>query len=279
MIKTFKYEYAFIVLGLISSCYGLFLRSYFALELGIFTTIYIASLFWLVRHRENKFLAKLRLALGFVFIFYIYQSIHKIVDLFSIALKDHYLLRCDEFLFGKTLSIYMEQFHSVWLTDINNLLYVLYDIYLAVFLTHCLFVQLNKAQLAAHYLFNAFFLGFVIYILVPAVGPRYAYTHLYSFEINGGVISQLISSFIENASPGYDVFPSLHTMVLLVLLDYDYHCHRFRFNFMLPFAFGILFSTLYLRYHYAIDLIAGIILFLLLKLWFEKRHGWSSYEL
>ena len=157
--------------------------------------------------------------------------------------------------------------------------YILYDVYLTVFLIYCvLFLSVDKIQLVASYLFCAFFCGFTLYIIVPAVGPRYAFSNLYSSPMVGGFISKGVHTFIESAAPGYDVFPSLHTMILLVMLNCDYYICRLRYYILLPCAVGVLFSTMYLRYHYAIDVIVGVALFFAIKKWFERHYGWDGYE-
>lgn len=281
MKKLFVYEYAFILLGISCSVCGVFWSkdTPFIIELAIATAIYSIFPFILPRDKDKPIRAKLRVVCAFTFIFYIYQCVKRIVDAFGITLKDEYLRLCDEFFFGQTLSIYMQAWQSKWFTDINSMFYILYDVYLAVFLIYCvLFLSVEKIHLVANYLFCAFFCGFTLYIIVPAVGPRYAFSHLYSSPIAGGFISKGVHAFIASAAPGYDVFPSLHTMILLVMLNCDYYICRSRYHILLPCAVGVVFSTMYLRYHYAVDVMAGIVVFLALKKWFERQYGWDDDE-
>ena len=44
-------------------------------------------------------------------------------------------------------------------------------------------------------------------------------------------------------------------------------------RWMLPVAVGLMASTVYLRYHYAIDLLAGFVWFLAARLWWSWREG------
>jgi len=53
-------------------------------------------------------------------------------------------------------------------------------------------------------------------------------------------------------------------MMTLLLLDNDWRECRLRFWLMLAPAIGLVISTLYLRYHYATDLLAGLALFVAL---------------
>ncbi|HEY7423430.1 MAG TPA: phosphatase PAP2 family protein, partial [Gemmataceae bacterium] len=62
-----------------------------------------------------------------------------------------------------------------------------------------------------------------------------------------------------------DVFPSLHVLITLILLDHDRRFVPRRFRFMMLPAAGLMLATVYLRYHYVVDLAAGFGLFLLLR--------------
>ena len=52
-------------------------------------------------------------------------------------------------------------------------------------------------------------------------------------------------------------FPSLHAAVSLVALVYAWRFVRAWFWMLLPFCSGLWVSTVYLRHHYVVDLIAG----------------------
>jgi membrane-associated phospholipid phosphatase len=55
-------------------------------------------------------------------------------------------------------------------------------------------------------------------------------------------------------------FPSLHAAVSLVVLVCAWRHLRVWFWTLLPFVLGLWASTLYLRHHYAVDLLAGFAL-------------------
>jgi membrane-associated phospholipid phosphatase len=57
-----------------------------------------------------------------------------------------------------------------------------------------------------------------------------------------------------------DVFPSLHCANSLYILLSDYEHKRWRFWAYLVPCVGLWASTLYLRYHYFIDVLCGLVL-------------------
>ena len=57
-----------------------------------------------------------------------------------------------------------------------------------------------------------------------------------------------------------DCFPSGHTEIPLITLWLAYRFKRRLFWVYLPIVMGLVCSTVYLRYHYVIDVIAGMAL-------------------
>jgi membrane-associated phospholipid phosphatase len=54
-----------------------------------------------------------------------------------------------------------------------------------------------------------------------------------------------------------DVFPSGHTMISVAVLIVAWKRARDVFWWLLPIATGLIISTVYCRFHYVVDLIAG----------------------
>jgi membrane-associated phospholipid phosphatase len=54
-----------------------------------------------------------------------------------------------------------------------------------------------------------------------------------------------------------DCFPSGHTELTLLVLFYAHRFHTKVFWWLLPLGIGVIISTVYLRYHYVMDVVAG----------------------
>ncbi len=118
--------------------------------------------------------------------------------------------------------------------------------------------------------------SYICYLLMPGIGPRFTLHEFSNISnelpglwiteplrmlINAGEnITSLMTSTEAAKVVTRDVFPSGHTeMTLLCILM----AFKFRVRsrwFVLFFGTGLFFSTVYLRYHYAIDVIAGALL-------------------
>jgi membrane-associated phospholipid phosphatase len=65
---------------------------------------------------------------------------------------------------------------------------------------------------------------------------------------------------VHFGSNGVDVFPSLHIAVPAFILAFDFLHHRKRFWLCLVPVLFLWLSTVYLRYHYFVDVLAGFLL-------------------
>lgn len=109
-----------------------------------------------------------------------------------------------------------------------------------------------------------FLISYLGYLILPARGPRfmpYAALHplqgLWTFNF----LQRLLDT-LEGVQ--YDCFPSGHVAVVLVGCYLARQISPWVFRIFVVFAALITFSTVYLRYHYVIDVIAGMVLAVIL---------------
>ena len=96
---------------------------------------------------------------------------------------------------------------------------------------------------------------------MPAVGPQYFQSALYTRWLDSGPIGNAIIFTVDALKPiRRDCFPSLHTAVTTVVLIFAWRHSRLLFWVILPLCLSLFFSTMYLRFHYFIDLVAGWVL-------------------
>lgn len=174
--------------------------------------------------------------------------------------EDAALQAVDRALIGTNLSIRMQSWVNPVLTDVFSFCYMLYFLYLIVGQFAYLFGDL--AALKKYYagLFSLYAVGYLGYSLVPALGPYLAMSDQFSVPLDGGWLSALNERIVLSGSNRVDVFPSLHCGNALYILLSDYQHKRWRFWAYLIPCVGLWLSTLYLRYHYFIDVVCGLLL-------------------
>ena len=170
--------------------------------------------------------------------------------------RDAALLRIDRWLFGETPAVALQRFASPLLTDVMTAAYSLH-LLLPPLLGMILYARQKR-------LFREFLLAVLIsgilgqtgYLLVPGVGPKRAYPELFTRTLEGRVYEPVTTALEAVRSPR-DVFPSLHVGISTIVLAFALRRSRRLFLALTPLVLLNWVSTLYLRYHYFIDVVAG----------------------
>ena len=225
----------------------------------------------------------LRETLPFLFCISIYTNMHDMVHLVNPNDVDASLIAWDQYLLGFQPAIYLESFITPELTDFMYFSYSSFLIYIIMF-TMYLYVRKNNTAFRETLVsvILTFYIGYIGYVIFPAVGPKFNMSHLFETSLSGSFITDRLSFMMNYEISEYtrrDCFPSLHNGVIFLILLFAFkHQKRYAFLF-LPFAIALFISTLYLRYHYFVDIIAGfllaIIIFYLgpiLNNWWEKKR-------
>ena len=172
----------------------------------------------------------------------------------------------------------MDQFANPLLTEVLQIAYASFFIMPLILLLE---LQIKKDILRFRFLAFSLVLGFILsyigYFLVPAIGPRFTLHEfeMTNIELPGLWLTNFLREFInagESIPAGTpnpievvqrDVFPSGHTQMTLITI---YLAYKFRTKvryFIYPIGTLLIFATVYLRYHYVIDLIGGLVFMIL----------------
>ena len=225
----------------------------------------------------------LRETLPFLFCISIYTNMHDMIHLVNPNDVDASLIAWDQYLLGFQPAIYLESFITPELTDFMYFSYSSFLIYIIMF-TMYLYVRKNNTAFRETLVsvILTFYIGYIGYVIFPAVGPKFNMSHLFETSLSGSFITDRLSFLMNYEISEYtrrDCFPSLHNGVIFLILLFAFkHQKRYAFLF-LPFAIALFISTLYLRYHYFVDMIAGFLLAIIvfylgpiLNNWWEKKR-------
>lgn len=170
--------------------------------------------------------------------------------------KDALLLGWDRALLGETPSVAMDAWIQPWLTQIMIVAYFLHLILPPI----VALIWYRRDLLVFRQFLLAILVSGVIgmngYAFVPAIGPSLAFPSLYRHALSGGVY-ETVTSLLDTARAARDAFPSLHVGISSLVLWYSWRRGRALFFVMLPIVVANWVSTMYLRYHYFVDVMAG----------------------
>jgi hypothetical protein len=192
-----------------------------------------------------------------------YSRMGAVHDAIGGPLRDSMLQSADRSLFGQVLPLYFDRWVSPAASQMLSGCYFLLFPYIVIGCARQLW-RFERAPDEARRFFSGLFtvygIGFAGYLLVPAAGPYSAMPGAFTHSISGGWMTWLNDAAIRHGSNRVDVFPSLHVAVSAFFLGFDHRYARWRYYaYALP-AFGLWLSTLYLRYHYGIDVLSGFAL-------------------
>jgi membrane-associated phospholipid phosphatase len=208
----------------------------------------------------------------------IFDSLGWIVHSINPQDIDPLLIRLDYMLFNGNPAVMLENIQFPLLTDILQLSYSTY-----YFLPVILGVALKANNDDSHFerslflIMLCFYLSYVGYLLWPALGPRFSIHALQGTELRGLIVADPIRDFL-NKLEGIkrDAFPSGHTAVSLVVLYLAFRFEKRLFRIFLPIVLALIFSTVYCRYHYVVDVIAGVILTFVTIVLGETYYGYRA---
>lgn len=260
--------------------------------------------------------------LPYLLIAVVYEHIFIYRDAFSekFPLVDTTFMKIDEFIFNTQPTMWLEKFLHPIAVDYFMVAYALFIVYPYFYLVYL--YQKNqlpvfqKAMLAQ---ILSLFVALTMFITLPAKGPRYTFKvnqdnsasevklPTYTKPLQGVQIDLLnrwtgkqslfelqydMWNQIERVKT--DCMPSMHTCLCLIVLIYAiryrnfFKWKRLSMWFWIVGNVSLIFSTVYLRYHWVIDVIAGVALAIIVyylteylyKIWLRKRTecGLTSTE-
>ena len=193
-----------------------------------------------------------------LFIILIYESLGDLIHYLHPDI-DQRLIQIDFSIFGVHPTLWMQQWIVPWFTDLMSLAYISYY-FIPVILIAVLYLKDRMLEFdeAIFILAFGYYVSFIGYILFPAIGPRYTMAHLYSVPLEGSFITDSVRDLLNALEHNKrDCMPSGHTQIVLIVLYLAHRYEKFLFYIFFPIICGLILSTVYLRYHYVIDLFVG----------------------
>ncbi len=240
--------------------------------------------FWNLLHGYYLLLC---VPLAFKEMYHLVPAIHQ-VD------YDAALIAIDRMIFGFDPTHWTMAWSSPLLTEILQIAYGTYY-FLPLILTIDLYRKKRVRAFKHVFLFVmlGFYLSYIGYVAVPGIGPRFT---LHEFaDKDAELPGLLVTTFLrDNTNAGEsiprgtaypaakvqrDVFPSGHTEMTLIVMLIAFR-YRARTRWLLLVGGSLLIiATVYLRYHYVIDLIAGATLaWLTLELGGYLDERWTRWR-
>lgn len=235
---------------------------------------------WLIqihaRRPENRSLDFLRHFYPVLLYIGFYRETGELNQMFASGFLDAPFIRLEEQIFGMQPSLtFMENLPYL---VVSELLYASYFSYYVMIAGVGLALYLRDRQQFSHYLsVNSFvfYVCYLVYILVPVMGPRVFWQAIDGYELPADLRLEVLAEFptavqigpffrimawiYENLEASGAAFPSSHVAVALTTLYFSWrYLPRIRWVHLVMVVLLCL-STVYCRYHYVVDVLAGML--------------------
>jgi len=233
---------------------GLFLVIHCAIALGIVCLARAAA------RSGNVALRFIRCWYPLLLYIFFFEELERLVHAIFPGWFDRWLIEFDYGFASVHPSVWLARFSSPALNEFMQFAYMTYFLYLII-LPALLYA--NRDRLAywtvmvstaiAHYSV------YVIAVLLPIESPYHAFASLHMKPLAGGYVTATIELLERFARVHGAAFPSAHVAGSMVAILASFRYRRWLFWACLPFFICMCLATVYGRYHYVADVLAGIV--------------------
>ncbi|GAB4173827.1 MAG: phosphatase PAP2 family protein [Calditrichia bacterium] len=207
---------------------------------------------------------------------FLYWDVGNLIHLVFPELFDPIILKIEYAIFGQQYpNLLVEKIYNPILNEIMQISYATYWFTIPVSVG-ILYIRRKYDELE-HLLaltFLTFFLCYIIFILFPVAGPRFYIADLFTKEYVGLLFTPFLRHIVQGAGLKGAAFPSSHVAVAIVILMYLWRIeNKIAKAIFLPVVIMLSLATVYGRYHYFLDMMAGLIFGTILGFTYLKIIG------
>lgn len=193
------------------------------------------------------------------YVAFCYREMSFLIPAFRTSDADATLAAMDRAIWGVNPTVWLERWSH---PALNEALQIIYAGFVpAVLMIACIFWLRRDLARFRYYAFLialGFLASYAGYMLVPARGPRFVLAHLQHIPLEGGWLFNWLRTALDQLErPHYDCFPSGHTELTMLAWWSARQVSKTLFRFLSVYTLGVVFATVFLRYHYTIDVMAG----------------------
>jgi membrane-associated phospholipid phosphatase len=195
-----------------------------------------------------------------LFFLFCFEELGRLVHLVQPGWQDAKLIAFDHWLTGVHPTVWLEQFATPARNDFMQFVYLTYFTYLLV-VGGVLYYRRDWRGYWSVMTYSAvgYGIGYVIAICFPIESPWFSMVGAWHGELRGGAATSVINFIEHYGRVRGAAFPSEHVAGAVAATWGAWRHRRWLFWVMLPLVACMCVSTIWGRYHYVADVIAGMI--------------------
>ena len=228
--------------------------------LRIIILVLIALLTYANQKFPNKIILLVRNTYPLLFLSFFYTETSYLKNVFFDNNLDIYFSRAEQYLWGCQPSLEFYQFAPQdWFNELMNVCYFSYYFLTTVICITLYILEREKSYKGIFIVVFSFYMYYTIYDFLPIIGPQFYFDTMNTNYVPPYFFGKIMKYILFNLEEPTGAFPSSHVGIALVLSYVAYKDLKKVFYISLPFVIGICFATVYLKAHYLIDVLGGII--------------------
>jgi membrane-associated phospholipid phosphatase len=226
--------------------------------------VLIITLFSIIDSKSiiKRYIKFFRLLFPFVVLVYIYHETDYLNNLLFVHNLDPIFSRLEFLIFHTQPSlIFSTAFSSNLFAELMYIGYFAYYLMVAFIPIYIyFFISRYLAERSVFVIITSFSIYYIIFIAIPVVGPQFYFKNQLAQLPHGYIIGPVLRYLQSYGEAPTAAFPSSHVSICIMLLWICFKNAKKLLYLNLPVSVLLLFSTVYIRAHYVIDVAAGIIL-------------------
>ena len=190
-----------------------------------------------------------------------YREMALLVPAIGVKDADAALARLDYRIWGANPTVWLERIYTPVLTEYLQIVYTLF-VPVGLLIAFLLWRQRRYAEFRYYAFLVAlgYLVSYVGYVLVPARGPRFFLSDLQTVPLRGLWVTRALQLTLDRLeSRAWDCFPSGHTELTVLAWWGSRLISNRLFWIYFAYTLSIISATVYLRYHYTVDVLAGAV--------------------
>lgn len=218
------------------------------------------SLFFLIFYLKNKMNTQIFHISSLLIIYLFLGTVYKETAMLNTLLfdkQDDLVSHWDEFIFGMRPAvefskrmgnpIFSEMMFAGYFSYYLSPLFIIFSLYKTEKLNHFGFV-----------LITSFVCYYIIFIIFPVMGPQFYYPSPENHIEGQGFFAEAVKFFQKIGEAPTAAFPSSHVGITTIMLLWLARYKKKLLYYIAPFSVLLFFATVYIKAHYAVDVLAGL---------------------
>lgn len=242
---------------------------------GLFVA-FLLCVIWFQKHFDGALFQLASLVLAYSLLGRLYTETAWFNTLFF-PKQDALVSSWEQQLFGQQLAIsFSEKYPNFIFSELMFLGYFSYYL-IPFFIIFMLRSKALKILSFGNYLILSFITYYLIFILFPVEGPQFYYPYPSNQIQAQGFFGNLVKIIQQVGEAPTAAFPSSHVGISVIILFWLKDNYASIIKYILPFSVLLLLATVYIKAHYGVDVIAGLVsgvlIYYFLRKYLKNEHS------